>query len=128
MAQELHKHDSLRDRVRRDYDEAVRRLRDFGSPDVDDAESREIGAPVVEEGDTAQANEQQEMSFATRQRFSERIRRLASALERIESGAYGTCSACGQPIERARLAALPEAETCLRCQEELERSTGRRVP
>jgi DnaK suppressor protein len=120
--------DTLRDRVRQDYDEAIRRLRDLGiAPDVDDAASRENGAPGVEEGDTAQANEQQEMSFATRQRLSERIKRLAGALERIESGTYGTCSVCGEPIERARLAAMPEADTCLRCQEELERSKGRRV-
>jgi RNA polymerase-binding transcription factor len=67
------------------------------------------------------------MSFATRQRLSERIHRLAGALDRMEAGTHGMCSVCGEPIERARLAAMPEADTCLRCQAELEGSRYRRI-
>jgi RNA polymerase-binding transcription factor DksA len=34
------------------------------------------------------------------------------ALRRLEDGTYGTCRACGEPIEAARLAEHPTAITC----------------
>ncbi|HLN18374.1 MAG TPA: TraR/DksA C4-type zinc finger protein [Acidimicrobiales bacterium] len=34
------------------------------------------------------------------------------ALVRLEDGRYGTCDACGQPIDDERLAAFPLARTC----------------
>jgi DnaK suppressor protein len=37
------------------------------------------------------------------------------ALERMASGDYGRCVACGQPIAPARLAVLPSAHACLAC-------------
>ena len=44
----------------------------------------------------------------------ESIRR---ALARMDSGDYGTCATCGEPIAPARLRALPTAEHCIRCAE-----------
>ncbi len=47
-------------------------------------------------------------------------RELASverALARFESGTYGICAGCGEPIAPARLRALPAAELCIRCAE-----------
>jgi DnaK suppressor protein len=38
---------------------------------------------------------------------------IEAALLRIELGSYGLCTVCGRPIEPARLAAMPEAATCL---------------
>jgi RNA polymerase-binding transcription factor len=43
------------------------------------------------------------------------IRQIREALSRIESGSYGTCSDCGQPIGAARLTAIPTAVTCVAC-------------
>ncbi len=43
------------------------------------------------------------------------IHEIRLALSRIESGHYGTCVGCGQPIATERLAALPFATTCIRC-------------
>jgi len=37
------------------------------------------------------------------------------ALGRIESGHYGTCTSCGEPIGKARLKSLPYSELCGRC-------------
>jgi DnaK suppressor protein len=37
------------------------------------------------------------------------------ALEKFDSGSYGTCEACGNPIATARLEAKPEARTCIDC-------------
>ena len=37
------------------------------------------------------------------------------ALRRLEEGSYGTCESCGRPIAAERLAARPEASTCITC-------------
>lgn len=46
---------------------------------------------------------------------------IARALARMESGEYGTCAGCEEPISPMRLRALPTAEYCIRCAEEMER-------
>ena len=43
------------------------------------------------------------------------IEQIRTALQRIESGSYGTCSACGRPIGTKRLVAVPSAITCVAC-------------
>jgi DnaK suppressor protein len=43
------------------------------------------------------------------------VRQIRGALRRIETGHYGVCSSCGQPIAAARLAAIPTAVTCMGC-------------
>ncbi len=42
------------------------------------------------------------------------------ALQRLDDGTYGTCEACGQPIDDARLEALPAARYCVAHQREAE--------
>lgn len=54
------------------------------------------------------------------------IRELAAARERVESGVFGACVACGEPIERARLSAFPAAARCANCQDRLERNRATR--
>jgi DnaK suppressor protein len=49
------------------------------------------------------------------------LRRIEGALDRIRGGTYGVCSICGDDIQRRRLEALPWTESCLSCQEEMER-------
>ncbi|MFC0667792.1 TraR/DksA family transcriptional regulator [Azotobacter chroococcum] len=43
------------------------------------------------------------------------MRQVERARQRLAEGRYGLCRRCGQPIEPARLAALPVAELCLHC-------------
>ncbi len=43
------------------------------------------------------------------------LREIDAALERLDTGTYGRCVRCQQPIEPARLEALPTATSCLRC-------------
>jgi RNA polymerase-binding transcription factor len=50
------------------------------------------------------------------------IRDLAAARERLESGVFGACVDCGEPIERARLTAFPAAARCAICQDRFERN------
>jgi DnaK suppressor protein len=43
------------------------------------------------------------------------VRQIREALRRIESGSYGICSMCGEPIAAERLMAVPTTATCLDC-------------
>ncbi len=52
--------------------------------------------------------------------LAERARRLHIALTRVADGEYGVCSECGASIPRRRLLAIPDATTCVACQEGLE--------
>jgi len=49
------------------------------------------------------------------------LRRIDLALEKIESGEFGTCEECGEEIPEKRLMAHPEASTCISCAEHLEK-------
>jgi len=70
--------------------------------------------------DAAQSVEHQELESLGISRLIERARRLRLALERVEDGDYGVCSECGTPIPSRRLLAVPDATTCVGCQERLE--------
>lgn len=57
--------------------------------------------------------------------MSEGDRRLLTlideALKRIESGDFGECVHCGEPVQEKRLEAISWARHCLRCQDLQER-------
>ncbi|MEA2194616.1 MAG: DnaK suppressor protein [Solirubrobacteraceae bacterium] len=43
------------------------------------------------------------------------LARTERALAKLDDGTYGTCDACGGPIEPARLSARPDSVLCLAC-------------
>lgn len=45
----------------------------------------------------------------------EDIIRIDFAFRRIKNGQYGLCAACGSPIQKERLEAIPEATRCTQC-------------
>lgn len=45
-----------------------------------------------------------------------RLQDILAALTRVESGQYGLCSNCGQPIDHKRLEALSTATLCINCE------------
>ena len=78
-------------------------------------------SPFADEVDEIQANEGREIGFATRTLLVEPVHKLRTALEHLKEGDYGTCVECGEAIAPARLRAMPEVETCVRCQDRIER-------
>jgi RNA polymerase-binding transcription factor DksA len=48
------------------------------------------------------------------------VEKIKQAISRIDSGTYGICLICGKPIKKERLLALPYANQCLHCTQELE--------
>ena len=113
----------IRKRLEQDLRVAVGRLRQVGgAAALEDllGPSGEYWA-YADEVDEIQASERREIGFATRELLVERVNRITAALERLDRGEYGTCVECGEAIASARLQALPEVLTCVRCQDRLER-------
>lgn len=54
-------------------------------------------------------------------RNSSLLRKVRTALARIDQGSYGRCAHCESSISPKRLAAVPWASLCLICQEEADR-------
>lgn len=53
---------------------------------------------------------------------------IDEALQRIETGIYGSCDTCGKAIEKARLKALPFAKMCVHCKSESEKGRSKFRP
>jgi DnaK suppressor protein len=70
-----------------------------------------------DEGDLSQQSHE-EWIFLNRNTLEMKlVREVEDALRRIESGAYGVCHECEEPISAKRLDAVPWAKYCVTCQE-----------
>ena len=57
----------------------------------------------------------QAMAQATQERRRKALKRIHAALARIESGDYGHCAECDEPINARRLDFDPSALLCIDC-------------
>ncbi len=69
----------------------------------------------------ADALQTQALEIELKRRRSLELKRIAAALQRIESGDYGFCITCGEPISAQRLEVDPAAAQCIRCASQAER-------
>lgn len=115
----------VKKKLEAELNRTVERIRHMGGTATSVQTMNALGdtSQLADEVDVIQINEDREMSFATRSLLVERANRLAEALERLRDGEYGVCQECGEAIAPARLKAMPEVLTCVRCQDRLERMT-----
>jgi RNA polymerase-binding transcription factor DksA len=73
------------------------------------------GAFLGKEEEMAAEALELEKRLALEKRIRDQLTEVEHALSKFDSGTYGLCDHCGQPIEPARLEALPEANLCLSC-------------
>src|SRR5437660_5112729 len=64
-----------------------------------------------------------ERDFSILDQVEAELADVERALRRLDDGTYGRCEACGEPIEEARLEALPAARFCLKHQTAAEHQT-----
>jgi DnaK suppressor protein len=75
---------------------------------------------LPDEIDQASAEYNHSFAFRLRDREKYYIDKIYKALQKIESGAFGICEACGEDISIKRLEARPVTTLCIRCKEEQE--------
>jgi len=76
------------------------------------------------------ASQESELNLEIRMRERERklIVKMRDAIERIDSGVYGICEECGEPIGVKRLVARPVTTFCIECktrEEKRQKMQGR---
>jgi DnaK suppressor protein len=55
----------------------------------------------------------QQRDLALHERAERQLQHIDDALERLDTGTFGTCKVCGRPIAPERLEALPWAALCI---------------
>jgi RNA polymerase-binding protein DksA len=83
--------------------------------------SNELSAYEDHPADLASETFEREKDLAIGESVQHTLYKVINALEKIDRGTYGRCDACGRPIMKARLRALPFATLCLECQDRTER-------
>lgn len=79
-------------------------------------------------GDQASAEIDRNFMLRLRGREQKLLKKIEAAIEKIDSGTFGICEACGQEIDIKRLEARPVTTMCIECkteQEEEEKLRGR---
>ena len=82
----------------------------------------ERSADEVEE---TQLAAQRLLAVSNLDREFKQLRDARAALHRIEEGSFGTCLECDEDIHPKRIAAVPWATFCIRCQEAVDRGEDR---
>ena len=85
--------------------------------------SRRDGIAVERASDTAddvQFKREREVTALSLQRETRRLAAVRLALERIADHTYGICERCEAEIGAKRLAAVPWAHYCVRCQQRID--------
>jgi RNA polymerase-binding transcription factor len=70
--------------------------------------------------DEIEAASQRALAVCNLDREFNQLRDARAALRRVEEGSLGICQACDEDIHPKRLAAVPWAQFCIRCQEALD--------
>ena len=117
-------HDQIGQRLRKDREDMLATIHARTDGDTDD---RPAISPMAHMGsnDDAPAGE---MLSHNEEHLAEHetnlLHAIDAALGRLETGGYGTCVRCGQDIPEARLVATPTVQTCIACQEQIEKEQG----
>ena len=99
--------------------------------EVHAAEQAQRG-PMVADADEVpdrkdEATQQQfsDLGSAQEQRDVDEMAQVEAALHRLDSGTYGDCADCGEPISLQRLLMQPAAQRCAPCQAAYEHAPDR---
>lgn len=87
------------------------------APSVRPSDERREGSPFGKREEEATETQELEKRLAMERRTRDLLAEVDHALEKLKKGTYGLCDICGQPIDPARLSALPQANLCMKCKE-----------
>jgi RNA polymerase-binding transcription factor len=80
------------------------------------------GEEIPDPNDRATVEEERNWSLRLCDRDRRLIGKIQDALDRLETGTFGSCTRCGGAISSARLRARPVTDLCIECKTESERA------
>lgn len=100
---------------------ALRADIDRAESDIASRLSDAVGDAGDDQADVGAKTFEREHELALTHNARELLSQNERALARIQTGTYGTCESCGEPIGKARLQAFPRATLCVTCKQREER-------
>ncbi|MFQ6122570.1 MAG: TraR/DksA family transcriptional regulator [Dehalococcoidales bacterium] len=91
-------------------------------------EERREGSPFGKREEEATETLELEKRLALEKRIRGHLNEIEHALRKFEEGTYGLCDNCGQPIDPARLEALPQASWCMNCKAQQAKNAKGKSP
>lgn len=92
-------------------------------------DERREGSPFGKREEEATETLELEKRLVLEKRIKEQLNDIEHALHKFEEGTYGSCDSCGQPIDPARLEALPLASLCMKCKaQQAKNAKGKSSP
>jgi DnaK suppressor protein len=115
----------LRSRLENDRKHLIDELEQLKAS-VRPTEERREGSPFGKREEEATESLELERRLAIEKQMKDQLADVEHALQKFEEGTYGLCEECGQPIDPARLEALPQAKLCLSCKSGQGKNAKRR--
>ena len=69
-----------------------------------------------------------EKTLALQRNLQILLQKTGRALQKLDQGTYGLCDECNNPIDPARLEALPQANLCIQCKARQEMDVKTKRP
>ena len=92
------------------------------------SDERREGSPFGKREEEATETLELEKRLVLENRIRQELAGIEHALQKFEEGTYGLCDNCGQPIDPARLEALPQASLCLNCKAQQAKNAKSKPP
>jgi RNA polymerase-binding transcription factor DksA len=105
--------------------EALRSAANRLTLDAQEATERELSSAEQHPAELASETIGLEIDHSVLQHAELELVELEAAVKRVDTGSYGNCEACGNPISEARLEAIPTARYCIEDQAKHDKN-GRR--
>jgi RNA polymerase-binding protein DksA len=114
----------IRQQLESERGNLLAQLEELTSDSFDGTQSDMTGEIGLDDdfADAGSATFERERDLSIQNNVRDLIDQMNRAIQRIEDGNYGTCERCGNPIEAARLKALPHALLCMDCKRREERA------
>jgi RNA polymerase-binding transcription factor DksA len=93
----------------------VKQLRDEALGTADQPSSSTLATDADHQGDAGTREAGEALALTLLGTEEQVLGEARAALDRIESGTFGQCVSCSQPIAKPRLEALPYTGYCIEC-------------
>ena len=120
----------LRSRLEQERKRLIEELEQHNAGDRSITMERREGGSYGKREEEANGALDLEKRIALETRKRDTLAQVEHALQKLDGGTYGLCDNCGQPINPARLEALPQANLCVNCKalQEKQYRKGNKCP
>ncbi len=118
---------TLRSHLEAERKRLVEELEQMGAS-ANSRDERREGSPFGKREEEASEALELEKRLVLEKRVRDELASVEHALHKFDDKTYGLCDKCGQPIDPARLEALPQASLCMNCKAQQAKNAKSKPP